>query len=310
MPRTARMLNKGEKTVYHVISRTALDGFPFQDVEKEALVKIIKKFSYIYFSDIMGFCVMDNHFHLLVKMRPDHDFTDEQIRERFVNLYGREREFGEADIERFREKWSNLSEFMKEIKQTFSRFYNRLHHRKGTLWAERFKSVIVENGNTLINCLAYIDLNPVRAGIVDRPEAYRWSSLGYHIQSGNEGAFLSTDFGLVEFNVMSEAERIRRYRRYVYEAGALRPSGKDFAGSIDPGVVEKERNAGFNLTRTRRFAYRTRYFTDSGIIGSKAFVMTHYQRFKDRFESKREKKPKSIQGLDGIYSLKRLSESV
>ncbi|VEN73528.1 conserved hypothetical protein [Candidatus Desulfarcum epimagneticum] len=52
------------------------------------------------------------------------------------------------------------------------------------------------------------------------------------------------------------------------------------------------------------------YFTDSGIIGSKAFVMTHYQRFKDRFESKREKKPKSIQGLEGIYSLKRLSESV
>jgi hypothetical protein len=53
-------------------------------------------------------------------------------------------------------------------------------------WSDRFKSVIVENGETLINCLAYIDLNPVRAGIVEKPEDYRWSSLGYHIQTGNE----------------------------------------------------------------------------------------------------------------------------
>jgi putative transposase len=66
-----------------------------------------------------------------------------KFRELFVNFYGKEREIGENDMERFREKWSNLSEFMKEIKQTFSRFYNRLHHRRGTLWAERFKSVIV-----------------------------------------------------------------------------------------------------------------------------------------------------------------------
>jgi len=57
-----------------------------------------------------------------------------------------------------------------------------------------------------------------------------------------------------------------------------------------------------------RFRYRTRYFTDSGIIGSKEFVSANYQRFKNLFESKHEKKPKPIKGLDGIYSLKRLSE--
>ena len=72
---------------------------------------------------------------------------------------------------------------------------------------------------TLINCLAYIDLNPLRAGIVSRPEDYRWNSLGYHVQTNNQDNFLSTDFGLKEFKVKSEKERIRRYRRYVYEAG-------------------------------------------------------------------------------------------
>ena len=50
---------------------------------------------------------------------------------------------------------------------------NKRHNRRGFFWGDRFKSVIVENGDTLINCLAYIDLNPVRAGMVKRPEDYR-----------------------------------------------------------------------------------------------------------------------------------------
>ena len=66
----------------------------------------------------------------------------------------------------------------------------------------------------------------------------------------------------------------------------------------------------FELSKSDRFRYRTRYFTDSGIIGSKEFVSTHYQRFKALFKSKHEKKPKPIKGLEGIYSLKRLSESI
>ena len=158
MPRIARMLNGGEQTVYHVISRTALDGYPFGDIEKDELVKIFKKFSTIYFVDIFGFCIMGNHFHLLVKMYPGYDFTDEDIQEDTPFFYGDEKNFAENKIESYREKWSNLSEFVKDIKQSFSRFYNKLHNRKGTLWGERFKSVIVEEGQTLINCLAYIDV--------------------------------------------------------------------------------------------------------------------------------------------------------
>ena len=197
---------------------------------------------------------------------------------------------------------------MKEIKQAFSWYYNQRHNRRGTLWGERFKSVIVENGETLINCLAYIDLNPLRAGIVDRPEEYRWNSLGYHIQTSNQDNFLSTDFGLKEFNVKSENERIRRYRRYVYEAGAINQPGKGRVKVIKDNVLEKERKRDFELSRNNRFRYRTRYFTDSGIIGTKEFVSENYRRFKDVFMSKREKIPKLVAGLNGVYSLKRLAE--
>jgi putative transposase len=209
-----------------------------------------------------------------------------------------------------REKLSSLSEFMREIKVGFARFYNRRHNRRGYFWGDRFKSVIVEYGETLINCLAYIDLNPLRAGIVSRPEEYRWNSLGYHMQTNNRGNFLSTDFGLNEFNVKSKKERIRRYRRYVYEAGSLNQPKKGVVKVIADKVLEKERRREFELNRTDRFRYRTRYFTDSGIIGSKEFVAQNYQRFKHLFYSKHEKRPKPIKGLEGMYSLKRLSEMI
>jgi len=73
--------------------------------------------------------------------------------------------------------------------------------------------------------------------------------------------------------------------------------------------LTKERDNDFELKRFQRFRYRTRYFTDSGIIGTKKFVSSNYHRFKDLFMSKKDKVPKPVAGLDGIYSLKRLAES-
>ena len=267
---------------------------------------------------------MGNYFHILVRMFPEHKYTDEDIQKRYESFYGDDSMFAAGWIPALREKLSSLSEFVKEIKQSFSRYYNKRHYRRGTLSGERFKSLIVEKGETLINCLAYIDLNPIRAGIVERPEGYRWNSLGYHIQTGNKGDFLSLDFGLKEFGhgeirsaVTSELhwaseldaeERLKGYRRYVYEAGAVDRSEKGQRKVIDDAVVKKEQKREYEIKRIDRFRYRTRYFTDSGIIGTKEFVSEKYHRFKDLFMSKREKIPKRVVGLDGVYSLKRLAE--
>ncbi len=136
------------------------------------------------------------------------------------------------------------------------------------------------------------------------------SSIGYHMQTDNKDNFLSTDFGLQEFNVRSEKERVRRYRKYMYEAGSIDRPDKGKVKIINPRVLSKEKKKGFKITKASRLRYRTRYFTDSGIIGSKEFVATHYQHFKHLFLSKHEKIPKPIQGLAGIYSLKRLSETI
>ena len=299
MPRIARMVLKDEPAVYHVLSRTALDGFVLGDVEKDYLLKLIRRLSSVYFAEVLGFCLMGNHFHLLVRMHPGEEYDDEEIKRRFRGYYGQDmkRVLQDGQIPLLREKWSSLSEYVKEIKQGFSRYYNRVHSRKGYFWSDRFKSVIVDNGETLINCLAYIDLNPVRADIVKRPEEYRWNSIGYHVQARNKGRLLSLDFGLREFGIKSARERLSYYRKYVYEKGSIGSRGKERKREFKPGGID-------------RFRYRTRYFTDSGIIGTKAFVLRLYREFQPLFYSKREKKPKVVIGLDGVFSLKRLSEKI
>ena len=93
-------------------------------------------------------------------------------------------------------------------------------------------------------------------------------------------------------------ERLRKYREFVYEKGGI-------SNLIDKDTIEQERASNFEIKPSERFIYRTRYFTDSAIIGSKEFVKKYYHKFKSFFTSK-EKNPKVIKGLKGIYSLKLL----
>jgi len=74
------VLISGEQAVYHVMSRTALDGFPFGDAEREYLVSLINRLQKIYFAEILGFCCMGNHFYMLARMLPEADFTDKEIK--------------------------------------------------------------------------------------------------------------------------------------------------------------------------------------------------------------------------------------
>jgi REP element-mobilizing transposase RayT len=278
-----------------VISRTALDGYPLGEQEKSLLLTIIQQLSAVYFCEVLGFCLMGNHFHLLVTMRPEDEVSDKEVQTSFQRRYGDEYTLMPGQIPFYRQKWTSLSEYVKEIKQGFTRVYNKKRCRKGTFWAERFKSVIVEKGETLINCLAYIDLNPIRAGLVDRPEEYHWSSLGYRFRSSRKDGFLSWNMGLKEYNVKSPKERLRLYREFVYARGGV-DLGK---GRILDAIALPE--------NVERFIQRTRFFTDAGIMGSREFVRQGFELFRDIIRPKRERKPHRIQGLDQVYSLKRLT---
>jgi hypothetical protein len=306
MPRIARFVRTDIPTVYHVISRTALTGFPLETAEKEYLLGLITRLSRFYFVDVLGFCVMSNHFHLVTRMYPAEYFSDDLVRERLEKWFPEGREISEQTIARFRDRWSSLAQFVKDIKQGFTRYYNKRHGREGYFWNGRFKSLIVQNGRSLVNLLAYVDLNPVRAGIVKRPEQYRWCSLGYHVQTGNRDGLLCVDFGIKEWGEKDPEQIIRKYRQFVYETGAV-DTGK--GKPMDPEIVRKERRKNFELKRFELFCYKTRYFSDAGILGSKEFVKEVFDQVKHMLTSKDERKFTQLAGADGVYSMKRLRTS-
>ena len=82
MPRPRRCLIEDEPAVYHVMSKTCLEGLPLDDVEKDHFLAVLKRFAAIYFAEIIGFCVMGNHFHAILCVPSAPAPADEIIRRR------------------------------------------------------------------------------------------------------------------------------------------------------------------------------------------------------------------------------------
>jgi len=208
--------------IYHIHSRCVDRVFKLAGVEvtpdgrslvagddggqaRSVFVRILHDYAEFLGCRVNAFCVMSNHFHILLEVPAKKkgeavEMSDEAFLSKIERMYAVEyfrdvqqmlerfREGGfDGDAEALKSKYTrrmyDLSEFMKGVKQRFSQWYNREHRRTGTLWEGRFKSVLVEGGFAARIVAAYIDLNPVRAGIVDRPEDYRWSSYGVAMRS-------------------------------------------------------------------------------------------------------------------------------
>ena len=171
---------------------------------------------------------------------------------------------------------ADISEYVRAIKQTFSRWYNKMNNRTGYFWGDRFKSVLIEKGEALINCLAYIDLNPVRAGIVNKPEDYSWSGIGYRIYTNNKGDFLSFEgiFSESEIKDLPDKELIKCYRYFVYKCGNIKrlslseiEAGADVSkvkSAIDDATYRHELMRDFKLPTGEIMLGRIRHFTGNG----------------------------------------------
>ncbi|AEH44048.1 hypothetical protein Thein_0163 [Thermodesulfatator indicus DSM 15286] len=276
MPRIPRFFMNDPRAAYHIISRTALPGHNvLGPEEKDHLLNLISWLSQVYFVEVYSFAIMGNHFHLLCRMLPGNQFSDEEVKQRVRLYYGKKRKifFYEDMLKKWKQRLGNLSRYVQDIKQRFSRWYNKRVDRKGYFWADRFKSVIIETGEALLNCLAYIELNPVRAGIVEKPEDYRWCSLGYRSRIGTGKTFLSLDIGLPRYEGKSEKKRLELLREFIYGKGE---------------ISEPESGTGKN------FRQRTRYFSESLAIGSKSFVKETAVKLKRFLGLRRERKTKNI----------------
>ena len=241
---------------------------------------------------------------------------------------------------RFSYRMHSLSEFFKGMLQRFTCWFNRERGRKGTLWESRFRSVIVQDGLAARTMAAYIDLNPVRAGIVDDPADYRWSSYGEAV-GGGRGSSLARR-GLVRAlyafdsrkgkeatsRAWSQGGMGKEYRRILIAEG-VEQSGQDVHGrdGVRGGKVVKRRgmskeDAEKELARLQEadardlkvskvIRCRVRYFTDGAVIGSKSFVDGIFNEARNCFGPKRKdgaRRPRGALGeLKGeLWSLRDL----
>jgi len=195
--RQSRFKIEGERAVYHCMTKVVGGDFLLGDREKELLRKQLWKVSRFCGVEVLTYCLMSNHFHVLVRT-PDEseldDLTDDDLLSRARAIYSAEKVEafqemlnGEDELVRrncrvsLRNRMGDVSQFMKELKQRFTIWYNRSREKKrsGTLWAERFKSALVQDDPfALMTVAAYIDLNPVRAGIATDPARYRFCGYG------------------------------------------------------------------------------------------------------------------------------------
>jgi hypothetical protein len=224
---------------------------------------------------------------------------------------------------------------MKTLLQRFTQWFNRTHNRTGTLWEERFKSLIVQDGIAARTIAAYIDLNPVRAGIVADPAQYRWSSYGEAIGGGPKGNGKKSREGLVRaclghqgigFDSAKWPETSRIYRRLMGLAlGKNKGKSPTKSQAKSPGPITQNTaemlESGDNqtilpdLTIATILLHRIRHFTDGLVIGSKDFVNETYQATRHHFGPNRKTGARPMKGMpsqakDLLYSLRDLQMRV
>ena len=321
--------------IYHCVSRVVDRRFVFAERECEAFRMFLRMYENFSGCRILSYCIMSNHFHLLLEVPPmaGVGLSDEVLLRRLAALYSDAfvagvavelvearksgAEGGAAEIHaRFTYRMHDLSEFMKGLLIRFTRWFNRTHARTGTLWEERFKSVIVESGLATRTISAYIDLNPVRAGMVKDPADYRWSSYGEAVGGGTKGNGKKAREGLVrayfcDQGVGLEAEKwpeVSRLYRRLMGLALLKKSGRTEMSPSAKGLGQSTRNtaemlaSGDNETVLKdlglaKMLYcRVRYFTDGAVIGSKEFVNAAFASARERFGPKRKDGARVMKG--------------
>jgi hypothetical protein len=140
-------------------------------------------------------------------------------------------------LQRFKDRFCDVSLFTKELKERFSRWFNKQNGRRGTLWMDRFKSVLVEGEAALATMAAYIDLNPVRAGITDDPMSYEFSGYG-DAAGGSKRARRGLCKALNLPQGSWESRGLARYRLFLFDEGlSMEPESKSLARIFHEGPI-------------------------------------------------------------------------
>jgi putative transposase len=179
MPRAARIAPK--EYVYHVLTRgnNRTDIFK-TDKDREKYIELLGRYKEKYEFMLYHYVLMTNHVHLVIEPL---------------------------------EGGGSLAEIMKGINLSYAQHYKRRYNHIGHFWQDRYKSIVVSKDEYLLACGSYVELNPVRAKIVEDPKHYRWSSYQAYAYGKVDPII---DKHPIYINLSGdENERRRRYREFV-----------------------------------------------------------------------------------------------
>lgn len=183
-------------TVHHLMSRIAHSVYFLKDDQCGQLLEIVRRATEFCGLKLLGWCIMTNHFHLLVYLPEIEALDESEVVRRYSILKGRAageqlkqrlaglraqglagNESADQLLGKLKRRMYDVGEYMKIIKQWFSEWYNCNSGHAGTLWSATYKDKLVRNsGEDVSRTLAYINLNPVRAMITTDFDGYEWSS--------------------------------------------------------------------------------------------------------------------------------------
>ncbi len=300
MPRTARMKDMELGAWYHIHSRIAghAGEYPLSAAAPtRRLLEIIEHYSRIYFCEVAAFSVMGNHYHLVTHFEPEETVSRELLRERSRLMYPSLKSQDEIDgwddehWEHYRLRLFDVSEYMRNIQAAFARWYNRNHRRRGRFWADRFKSTLLGDKAAVLDCMLYVELNPVRAGLVERPEEWTGSSI-FLRETGKDDWLVP----LSEFvDQPTKKKALVEFRQLLYYRGSV-PT-KEGQAAISQEILEREITRGFKARGM--YLKRLRYWAEGLAVGSEEFIRSEIGRMREDGRYLRRKNP--IPQLGGVH---------
>lgn len=316
-------MERSSAQVFHVVSRAVDRKFIFGVEEKGEFLQFMRKLEAFTGLEVLTYCLMDNHFHLLlhVPKRPNV-IPDELVRSRMKEFYGDKKmaatdrdiqenkdkgdeKYADDVYDKARKRMYDLSNYVKELKMKFSKWYNARNDRKGTLWEERFKSVLVEaSEQSMLPVSAYIELNPVRAGIVDEPQQHQWCSF-----SEAEAGSARAREGIIHIVAGLCGQMAWEEARKVYQGYFLFKAVSQ--NHMKRGMTREEyEKAKSKLNREdirERIRTRIRCFTDGLVVGSKDFLKYFVDQNRSKLcESRKSEGSRMMKGDHDIYSYRKV----
>jgi hypothetical protein len=323
--RMTRKKMVGKPCYHHLYNRAAgpVDALPFDDVAKERMFKLIWELGDYFLIETISATVMGNHFHVAVHA-PGEPPTLEEAAKRHNDYHGLTGldEIPKGKIfldpllnpekcEQIAAQMIDVSDFMRVFQQRYATWYNRTHNRRGALWSGRFKNTIVEGSReSLWSVVTYVELNSVRARIVEDSADYRFCSWGRYSGSGRHPfakAFAkhmhavaanhagATAIGLSDTDILAE---------YNGELARVMAAERGETSEGIHAAAEHARTRGDSMPV--RFLRRTRHWTDGAIIGSKEFVLEVGSRFHDPERVRKKQLSRGETAHGALYCFKRL----